>query len=259
VPFAAGSLLVAPVATYLFCWLGWFAGENSWNRQWADNRGTAATLNLFGLKVPWDWGFLPAAIRSLGDYHYHAYKFHEGLDSFHPYESNPWNWLVLGRPVLFTYDMTPAGQTGYAQCGAKQCVNSLLLIGTPAMWWAFIPMLLWLAWHWATTRDWRAGTVIVAFFAGWVVWFQDIKRTMFLFYTAPLVPFLILGLTLALGVMLGPAADLAGARRRFWGQFGVGVFLGLVVADFIWMWPLFHAGTLTYDQWRAHMWFPSWV
>ena len=63
---------------------------------------------------------------------------------------------------------------------------------------------------------------------------------MFLFYMAPLVPFLILGLTLALGVMLGPAvaggpgddAARPAARRR--GAAHVGhrrrrrVYLGLV-------------------------------
>ena len=49
-------------------------------------------------------------------------------------------------------------------------------------------MLLWLAWHWFTTRDWRAGAVWVAFIAGWLVWFQNLDRTMFLFYMAPLVP-----------------------------------------------------------------------
>ena len=93
---------------------------------------------------------------------------------------------------------------------------------------------------------------------------------MFLFYMAPLVPFLILGVTLALGVMLGP-----GGRRRpadavrrpttapaapTWGAGAVvGVYLGLVVADFAWMWPLFTGACCTYDQWHAHMWLPSWV
>ena len=54
----------------------------------------------------------------------------------------------------------PAGQlllprqpTG---CGSSSCSREVLLIGTPLMWWAFVPMLLWLAWHWFTTRDWRA-------------------------------------------------------------------------------------------------------
>ncbi len=42
-------------------------------------------------------------------------------------------------------------------------------------------------------------------------------------------------------------------------MFGVALFLGVVIADFVWMWPLFSAGTMTYAQWQAHMWFPSWV
>jgi dolichyl-phosphate-mannose--protein O-mannosyl transferase len=197
----------------------------------------------------------------LGSWTLQAYRFHEGLDSGHAYQSNPWSWYVLGRPVDFFYggdDKT---------CGAASCSREVLLIGTPLLWWAFIPALLWLAWHYLTTRDWRAGAVWVAFAAGWVVWFQDLKRTMFLFYMAPLVPFLILALTMALGAMLGPGRapgqDRTQSRRylvrRRWGQAGVSAFLGLVIADFAWMWPIFTGGLLTYDTWHAHMWLPSWV
>jgi dolichyl-phosphate-mannose--protein O-mannosyl transferase len=39
----------------------------------------------------------------------------------------------------------------------------------------------------------------------------------------------------------------------------VAIFLGLVIADFVWMWPIFTGGLLTYGQWHAHMWLPSWV
>ncbi len=45
---AAGSLLIVPVATYLVCWLGWFAGGNSWNRHWADTPTASTRLNLPG-------------------------------------------------------------------------------------------------------------------------------------------------------------------------------------------------------------------
>src|SRR5581483_6227152 len=153
--------------------------------------------------------------------------------------------------------------------------------------------------------DWRAAVVWVAFAAGWLVWFQDLKRTMFLFYMAPLVPFLILGVTLALGALVGPALDRPpavvptpvwrhppgwdGVRsrlsaapwqayywlrlpvdrgdpvqrraelRRRWGIVAVSAYLGLVIADFLWMWPIFTGGLLTYDQWHLHMWLPSWV
>jgi dolichyl-phosphate-mannose-protein mannosyltransferase len=168
---------------------------------------------------------------------------------------------VLGRPVDFYYDGDSKG------CGASACSREVLLIGTPLLWWAFVPMLLWLAWHYLTTRDWRAAAIWVAFLAGWAVWFQDLKRTMFLFYMAPLVPFLIMGLTMALGVMLGPSLrrtgdterDQRALKRRRWGQAGVSVYLALVIVDFAWMWPIFTGGMLTYDVWHAHMWLPSWV
>jgi dolichyl-phosphate-mannose--protein O-mannosyl transferase len=258
---ALGSLIATPIGTYLFTYLGWFTGENGWGRHWADNHGPSTHLDLLGVHVPFTWAWVPAPIRSLGAYTLDAYRFHEGLDSGHTYQSSPWSWLVLGRPVDFYYDGSAT------TCGSSSCSREILLIGTPLMWWAFLPMLLWLAWHWCTTRDWRAGAVWVAFLAGWAVWFQDLKRTMFLFYMAPLMPFLILGLTLALGTMLGPglrrtgdaARDGSGLRRRRWGVIGVSAYLGLVVADFVWMWPIYTGGMLTYAQWHAHMWLPSWV
>lgn len=253
-----GSLVVAPVGAYLFTWLGWFTGENSWNRHWADTHSTSA--KLFGV-IPFDWGWVPSPIRSLGDYHLNAYRFHSSLVSPHAYQSNPWSWLVLGRPVSTYYDATPTG------CGSDRCVRAVLMIGTPLMWWAFVPMLLWLAWHWFTTRDWRAGAIWFAFIAGWLVWFQNLDRTMFFFYMAPLVPFLVIGLTLALGVMLGPAVPqgvsseqlYTARRRRTWGIAGVTTYLALVIVDFAWMWPLFTGGLISYDLWHAHMWLPSWV
>ena len=254
-----GSLVAVPVATYLFCWLGWFTGENSWNRHWADTHPHPVG-HLFGMPIPWNW--VPGPIRSLANYHLDAYRFHESLGSPHPYQSNPWSWLVLGRPVDFYYNGSSTA------CGsASGCSREILLIGTPLMWWAFVPMLLWLGWHWFTTRDWRAAAVFVAFAAGWLVWFQDLSRTMFLFYMAPLVPFLVLGLTLGLGCMLGPSPDAGGVpdrvalarRRRRRGAAAVSAYLGLVVADFIWMWPIFTGGLLSYSAWHAHMWLPSWV
>ena len=258
---AAGSLVAAPLAVYLLTYLGWFLGENSWNRHYTDTNGPSTRLHLLGLRVPFTWDWVPSPIRSLGSYTLNAYRFHEGLDSGHPYKSSPWSWLVLGRPVDFYYDGSATN------CGSSSCSREILLIGTPVLWWAFVPMLLWLAWHWFTTRDWRAGAVWVAFIAGWVVWFQDLKRTMFLFYMAPLVPFMIIGLTLALGVMLGPALrhtgdevrDRHGSVRRQWGVAGITCYLGLVIADFAWMWPLYTGGLLTYAQWHAHMWLPSWI
>jgi dolichyl-phosphate-mannose-protein mannosyltransferase len=203
---------------------------------------------------------------------------------------------VLGRPISFYYPTAPTG------CGASNCAREILLIGTPIEYWAFVPALIWLLWHWATTRDWRAGTVWMAFLAGWAVWLQDIRRTAFLFYMTPLMPFLVLGVTLAIGLMVSSATEdsmasgmFRGLRRdtpskmhasetlnnddeqvrevglrewiflrgisvpRLMRTGAVALWLGAVVADFIWMWPIFTGGLLTYGQWLQRMWFPSWI
>ena len=98
--------------------IGWFAGENGWGRHWADTHSTHTRLNLpFGIHIPFDWGWLPSPIRDLGAYTLDAYRFHESLDSGHAYQSSPWSWLVLGRPVDFYYN----GSGGMAACGPTSC------------------------------------------------------------------------------------------------------------------------------------------
>lgn len=279
-PAAVFSLGLAPLTAYFLTWTGWFVGENSWNRHWGDSHpGTG----LFAL--------LPSGFRSLLDYHHQAYLFHSHLYDPHAYKANPWSWLILGRPTSF---YAPSGVTG---CGASSCTREILLIGTPLEYWAIIPALLWCVWHWATTRDWRAGTVLMAFAAGWGVWLQNTRRTGFLFYMTPLMPFLMLALALAVGAMLTRSAGDAVFHRvaaevdeqvdedaedpepdvvrtvglREWIAVHdmsisllvraavVSLWLGAVVADFVWMWPLFTGGMLTNHNWQLRMWFPGWI
>ena len=155
---------------------------------------------------PSRWPILPGALRSLFQYHGSALHFHNGLSSPHPYQSVPWSWLVLGRPVSYYY---PGGKQAPQGCGAATCVREILAIGTPALWWAFIPALLWMVWLLISRRDWRAGAVLAAFAAGWLSWMINLKRTMFLFYMVPVVPFLVIDMVvssvlLSMGMMQLP-------------------------------------------------------
>lgn len=267
-PGAFCSYVLGTVGAYLLTWLGWIVGENSWNRHWAETHKVSGVDAL-----------LPKWLQSLANYHHVAYDFHIGLVQHHPYGSKPWSWLILGRPTNYAFYGTPEGVDDHARCGAAKCASQILLIGTPLMWWAFVPVLIWLAWHWLTTRDWRAAAVLVAFVAGWVVWLKNTDRTMFLFYMTPLMPFLILGLTLAFGALAGrsqrPDWQSFGPRRVSerarsagvgatvrtldWRLLTAVVYFAVIVADFIWMWPIFTDVMLTHNQWQARMWFNSWI
>jgi dolichyl-phosphate-mannose-protein mannosyltransferase len=73
---------------------------------------------------------------------------------------------------------------------------------------------------------------------------------------APLAPFLVLATVLAMGEVLGRAG--AGAERRQTGLLVVGLWTGLVVANFAWLWPILVGVPITPDLWEAQLWLPSW-
>ena len=93
-----------PVAmfTYLVSWLGWILspsdGSGGYYRNWAATDGKNS-----------DWSWLPDWLRSLWHYENKVYDFHVGLSSPHTYQSNPWSWIVDGRPVSYFYETVSPG------------------------------------------------------------------------------------------------------------------------------------------------------
>ena len=79
---------------------------------------------------------------------------------------------------------------------------------------------------------------------------------MYFFYVAPLAPFLVIGITLVLGDILGRAR--VGVERRFLSVAVVAIYVGLVVADFIWMLPILNGTPITSGRLTMETWLPSW-
>ncbi|MGW5639028.1 dolichyl-phosphate-mannose--protein mannosyltransferase [Streptomyces sp. NPDC003832] len=237
------ALSVAPVAalTYLASWTGWFLSDHAYGRHWADGRGG-----------PWSW--IPAPLRSLWHYEHSVYEFNVGLDAFHKYESNPWSWLVLGRPVLFSYDSPKSGADGCP--GTTDCSQAILALGTPLLWWSACAALVYLLFRWALRRDWRAGAVLCAVAAGYLPWFLYQNRTIFNFYAVVFVPYLCLALAMTIGVLLGPPGN---EKRRLGGAVTAGVLVLLIAWNFIYFWPIYTGQTIPYPDWQARMWFNTWV
>jgi len=192
----------------------------------------------------------------LGDYSMNVLQFHETLltpkDHPHPWESKPWTWPMGLRPMLYYYESGDAA----AGCGGPGCVRATMLIGTPAMWWLALPMLAWGLWRWIFRADWRYAAVLTGYLAGLLPWFLNLDRQMYYFYATTLAPFLILGLTLALGQILGSANR--GFERRGTGLAVISLYVGLVVANFLWLWPILNGDPITGEHWQTELWLPSW-
>jgi dolichyl-phosphate-mannose--protein O-mannosyl transferase len=223
--------------TYLATWTGWFVTDTGWDRHWAETTGNSVL-------------FVPDALVNLWHYHDAVYKFHTNLSTAHPYQSSPYTWLLLGRPVAYFYESKGV-------CGAPACSAEVIALGNPLLWWAFIPALFASVWRAVARRDWRAWTILAMVAVGIVPWMFYPDRTMFFFYALPALPFLVLAVTLALGMVLGPAR--AAPDRRIAGGMLAGTYMLIVALTFWYFYPIFTGEVIPYEEWHVRMWLDTWV
>ncbi|WP_378738184.1 dolichyl-phosphate-mannose--protein mannosyltransferase [Nocardia brasiliensis] len=240
------ALIVIPMGVYLASYGGWFASETGINRYAVGNQiGTGGFFS-----------FVPDALRSLWYNSGEVLNFHTHLTNsagnHHPWESKPWTWPMGLRPMLY-YFPDPGTASG---CGYSPCVKAMMLLGTPAIWWLALPVLLWAAWRSITRHDWRYATVLVGYLAAWLPWFVSLDRQMYFFYATAMAPFLMMLLAIGLGDIIGRAPHSDEHRRLR--LLTVCLYLGIVVANFIWIWPILTAMPISMDTWQRELWLPSW-
>ncbi len=224
--FAQYGLL--PVVVYLLTWTGWFLSDRGWARQSSSNP-FIAWLN----------------------YHSEMLNFHTGLTESHPYQANPWSWLIMGRPTSFFYD-TPKN------CGAKDCAREVLALGTPILWWMGTIAIAVVIGYWIKSLvnrsvDSAANIVTLGIIAGYLPWFAMQERTMFSFYAIIIEPFMILAIVYCAKLLLD-----SGIKPSVSQSIVAGLF-ALVVLCFLYFLPLYTGQTITYDDWKMRMWFNSWI
>ena len=212
---------ILPIIIYISSWMGWFLSPNGWDRDHSKN-----------------------PLASLWYYHSQMWQFHTNLTDKHSYQSNPWAWLILGRPTSFFY-ATPK------TCGASSCSQEILALGTPLLWWSGVIALVATFGYWIVRREWQSGLILLAFSAGYLPWFLIQKRTMFSFYAIAIEPFFILAIVYAVSKFLENNDPIR--------KYAVIAWVGLVALCFINFLPIYVGATTTYAAWFSRMWLPSWI
>jgi len=224
--FAQYGLL--PVFVYTLTWAGWFMSDRGWSRQSSKN-----------------------PLSSWIHYHSEMLNFHTGLTATHPYQANPWSWLIMGRPTSFFYD-SPKG------CSAENCAQEVLALGTPLLWWVGSIAIAVVVGYWIKSLinhriDNAANLVVLGLTAGYLPWFAMQQRTVFTFYAIIIEPFLILAIIYCAKLLL------ASGLKPVVSQSIVGGVLALIVVCFLYFIPLFTGQIITYEDWNLRMWFESWI
>jgi dolichyl-phosphate-mannose-protein mannosyltransferase len=241
------SFGLVPLAVYVASWSGWFASSLGWDRHYAATQG---------VRTP-----VLSALYSLYEYHVQMLQFGVGLKTHHPYESQPWDWLVMSRPVAYAYACYTS-PTSYHVCPSSgytgpQWSQEVLAIGTPAIWWAAIGALIFCAFWWLLHRDWRAGAVVLAMLTGWLTWFPFVSRTKFFYYALEFEPFMILAIVLCLGLIIG--ATRGSVARRSIGAAITGAYLLVVLLNFVYLYPILAGKVIPYASWLSRMWYHGWI
>jgi dolichyl-phosphate-mannose-protein mannosyltransferase len=204
---------VVPVLVYLASYTGRMPGE------------------LLGL--PWVEG---SVWRGIWEHQRAMLEFHSALSGDHPYQSPPWSWPLIKRPVAYWF----ADEGG--------AYREILAMGNPVAWWPGLVALLGLVVTWWRTgwSVWRPEVVILAAAAStylpWLVLSGDRSQT-FIWYLLPTIPFLCLA--------LGFFAALAWERVRW--RVAAGTYALLLIASFGFYLPLLVALPISPDAWRLHI------
>jgi dolichyl-phosphate-mannose-protein mannosyltransferase len=237
------TLGVIPLVTYVLTWMNWFVTNTGYDRDYAQQNG---------INIP-----VISQLYSLYEYHKEMLQFGVGLSVPHPYQSQPWDWFVMSRPVAFYWvSFYNASGTRAVPADSKTVgpyASEVLAIGNPAIWWLSLPVIaICLIW-WLSRRDWRAGSALLCIAAGWVTWLPFVSRTKFDYYALEFEPFIIICIVLCLGLILGPAA--ASAQRRATGALLAGAYVVAVLVLFWYFYPIMTGQIIPYSDWLSHIWY----
>jgi dolichyl-phosphate-mannose-protein mannosyltransferase len=187
------------------------------------------------LSLPWREG---SVWRGILEHQLAMLRFHVGLAGDHPYESAPWSWLLLKRPVAYFFQ---------ADAGAYR---EIIAIGNPFTWWSGAVALIALGIRWVRSgaESARPEAVLVAAtlatFLPWLI-LSGSRAELFIWYLLPTIPFLFP----ALGLVA------AWAWSSLGGRVAIGVAAASVAISFAFFLPVLIAAPLTPDAWRSRIWF----
>jgi dolichyl-phosphate-mannose--protein O-mannosyl transferase len=218
--------------------------------------GGDAGYKLFSWNWDRGWGRVLTWQRDMWNYH-------AQLQATHPYSSPWWSWPIMLRPTWYYFhDWKDAPPTG---------ISGVWAIGNAFIWWSTVPAL-----GYAAFLAWRdklksLGMLALMGFGLWVMWGVQPRPLLYMHYMFETIPFLCIALAYIFyqmwyGESVDPQPVAEGAvatpplltQRQM--RMIVTVHVALIVAWFIFYYPLLAAWPIPWPYYNWHIWFSrAWI
>ena len=163
--------------------------------------------------------------------------FHKNLESHHSYESPPWSWLLLKRPVSYFFETAENGD-----------YKEIFVTGSPFVWWTSILALVFTFLRWIWKRDplGPEGVIVAGFLFTYVLWLlpQFDRPAVFIFYLLPAIPFMCLAIGYV-STLIGNSWEAKAATALF----SIGA-----IGFFIFYYPLLTKAAIPQPDWDRRVW-----
>ncbi len=212
-------LVLLPIGVYLVTYVGRLDGQLFW---WGEG----------------SW------VQAFWDRQKYMLDFHKNLEANHGYQSPPWSWIAIRRPVSYFFcsgsSCTPGAPEGDYQ--------EIFATGSPLVWWTSAVAMIAVAAAWVRRRDLRRpeGVILAGFLFTYGPWLAPLsdRSAVFIFYLLPTVPFMILALVW-IATRIGDSWEARAAS---------GLFVAAAVAMFVWFYPLLAKTSIPEPAWRDRIW-----
>ena len=163
------------------------------------------------------------------------WDYHSQLREGHPYSSPWWTWPLMLRPTWYSAGDAPS----------KEMFKGILCIGNCFIWWAAIPVLAFSSYFAVKAKSPAFRLIALLGLGQWLVWAIQPRTLIFTHYLFEAIPFVCIGLAW-FGTLLW---NRGGAWRT-----GVIFYIGVIIAWWIFFYPLLSALPIPLSYYEKHLW-----
>ncbi len=184
---------------------------------------------------------------------YTMFEYHDHLKATHPYSSKYWEWPLDMVPVAYYYKdlrRNPADPNG---C----CVREITSMPNPFILWfglLAITIVGVLAWR---ERHKGYALLVLDYLLQWLPWSLS-PRIAFEYHYYVDIPLVCICNAIVLQ-RLWQWGDRQEESKKFIARGLVGAYVLLVIAGFVYFFPILSATPITWNQWHDRMWFSKWI